>query len=101
MRMNGNAVLKRTIFFLSLGFLSLLMVPNALAGEYDNALKGVKGIDVIYDVSTADPAFNNVVFWAVRDVYQNEVVTSLPLTVPVLTRKPSLRSTSSRLPCEK
>jgi len=78
MKMNGNAVIKSTILFLSLGFLSLLVVPNTVAGEYDNALKGVKGIDVIYDVSMADPALSNLVFWAVRDVYKNEAVTALP-----------------------
>ena len=78
MNMTGNAVLKKTIFSLFLGFLSLLMVPNAFAGEYDNALKSVKGIDVIYDVSMGDPAISNIVFWAVRDVYQDEAVTSLP-----------------------
>src|SRR5210317_1879329 len=78
MKMNGDAVFKKTIFSLFLGFLSLLMVPNAFASEYDNALKGVKGIDVIYDVSMGDPAFNNIVFWAVRNIYQDEAVTSLP-----------------------
>jgi intracellular sulfur oxidation DsrE/DsrF family protein len=54
------------------------MVPSAFAGEYDNALKGVKGIDVIYDVSMGDPVVNNLVFWAVRNVYEDEAVTSLP-----------------------
>ena len=78
MNMNGNVVLKKTIFFLFLSSLALLMAPNAFAGGYDNALKGVKGVDVIYDVSMGDPAFNNIVFWAVRDVYQDEAVTSLP-----------------------
>ena len=78
MKKNRKAEIKKTIFFLSLGFLSVLMAPNAFAGEYDNALKGVKGIDVIYDVSMGDPALNNIVSWAVRDVYQNEAVTSLP-----------------------
>ena len=77
MKMNGNAVRQQTLFFF-LGFLSLLMVPHAFAGEYDNALKGVEGIDVIYDVSMADPTMSNIVFWAVRDVYQAEAVTSLP-----------------------
>ena len=78
MKINGSAVPKRMIFFLFLGFISLPIAPNAFAGEYDNALKGVEGIDVIYDVSMANPTFNNVVFWAVRDVYQNEAVRSLP-----------------------
>jgi hypothetical protein len=78
MKMNRNAVLKKTISFLFLGFVSLLMVPNTLAGEYDKALKGVKGVDVVYDVSMGDPVTNNIVFWAVRNVYQNQAVTSLP-----------------------
>ena len=68
MKMNGNAVLKRTVFLLFLGFLSLLMVPNALAGEYDNALKGVKGIDVIYDVSIVCP-LKVLILWIERSCF--------------------------------
>jgi len=66
------------VFFLFVGVLSLLMMPCVVAGEYDNALKDVKGIKVVYDVSPGDPAVNNVVFWAVRNVYQDKAVTSLP-----------------------
>jgi intracellular sulfur oxidation DsrE/DsrF family protein len=97
MKMNGNAVVKRTIFFLLLGIAALPMVPNAFAGEYDNALTGVKGIDVIYDVSMGDPAFNNIVFWAVRDVYLDEAVTSLPnkSKVAVVFHGPAVKLLSS------
>lgn len=67
--------------FIAILIMSLLMalhVSSSVASEYDNALKGVKGIDVVFDVSSGNPAFANIVFWAVRDTYQNEAVSSLP-----------------------
>jgi len=63
------------IFIMSL-FVVLQFLPAA-AGEYDNALKDVKGIKVIFNVSPGDPAFANIVFWAVRNVYQDEAVSTL------------------------
>ncbi|MDH3542584.1 MAG: DsrE family protein [Desulfobulbaceae bacterium] len=65
-----------TILIMSL--LMALHVSSSVAGEYDNALKDVKGIDVVFDVSAGNPAFANIVFWAVRDTYKNEAVSSLP-----------------------
>ena len=65
-----------TILIMSL--LMALHVSSSVAGGYDNALKGVKGIDVVFDVSAGNPAFANIVFWAVRDTYKNEAVSSLP-----------------------
>ena len=67
--------------FMVILIMSLLMalhVSSSVAGEYDNALKGVKGIDVVFDVSAENPVFANIVFWAVRDTYQNGAVSSLP-----------------------
>ena len=55
-----------------------LQVSSAIAGGYDNALKNVKGIDVIFNVSNGDPSFANIVFWAVRNTYQDEAVSTLP-----------------------
>jgi intracellular sulfur oxidation DsrE/DsrF family protein len=64
------------IFIMSL--LLALQVSSAMAGEYDNALKDVKGIKVVFNVSPGNPAFANIVFWAVRNVYQDEAVSTLP-----------------------
>lgn len=58
-------------------FLAMQVLP-AVAGGYNDALKDVKGVKVVFNVSQADPAINNVVFWAVRDVYQDKAVSTLP-----------------------
>ncbi|TAL15497.1 hypothetical protein EPN96_12710 [bacterium] len=68
----------------------LLLIPSLLiaaaiflsagaanAGEYA-ALKGVNGLDTVFDVSQGNPKIANIVFWAVRDVYQEESVRALP-----------------------
>ena len=57
--------------------LLVLQVSFAVAGEYDNALKDVKGVNVVFNVSSGSPAFANIVFWAVRNTYQDEAVSTL------------------------
>ena len=67
--------------FFAIAFMSMfltLQVSPAIAGEYDNALKDVKGVKVLFNVSLGDPTFNNIVLWAVRNVYQDETVRALP-----------------------
>jgi intracellular sulfur oxidation DsrE/DsrF family protein len=56
----------------------LMFAATVVAGEYDNALKGVKGIKVVFDVSQGSPGLSNVLFWAVQNVYEDEAVRSLP-----------------------
>ena len=76
-QINRSSSLKYfTIWVMSV--LLVLQVSSAVAGGYDNALKDVKGVNVVFNVSPGDPAFANIVFWAVRDVYQNEAVSTLP-----------------------
>ncbi len=57
--------------------LVLVTAMPVLAGNYDNALNGVKRFDAIYEVSTAEPKIANVVFWAVRDSYLSQDVKDL------------------------
>lgn len=67
--------------FFAIGVISMflvLQVSPVLAGGYENALKDVKGIKVLFNVSLGNPAFNNIVLWAVRNVYQDETVRALP-----------------------
>lgn len=64
--------------------LTFLTTP-VIAGEYA-ALKGVGGINTVFEVSQGTPQVANIVFWAVRDVHQNESVRALanpPRTVVV------------------
>ena len=61
--------------------LAVLVLPvlatPVIAGQYA-ALKGVNGVNTVFDVSQASPKVANIVFWAVKDVYQNESVKALP-----------------------
>ena len=57
-------------------FLVFLTTP-VIAGDYA-ALKGVNGVNTVFDVSQGSPKVANIVFWAVKDVYQNESVRALP-----------------------
>jgi len=55
-----------------------LQVSPVVAGGYENALKDVKGVKVVFNVSLGNPVFSNAVFWAVRNVYQDETIKTLP-----------------------
>jgi intracellular sulfur oxidation DsrE/DsrF family protein len=60
-----------TIFFV------IFMVGPAMSSEY-NALKGVKKIKAVFEVSLGSPQKAPLVFWAVRNAYDAEAVKSLP-----------------------
>jgi len=70
MLLNFFAIVVMTMFL-------ALQVSPAVSGEYDNALKDVKGVKVLFNISLGDPTFNNIVLWAVRNVYQDETVRTL------------------------
>ena len=75
-------LIQKSVFFHSalILFAALLMALVASpvkAGEY-KALDGVKEVKAVFDVTLGDPETANVVFWAVRDVYDNESVRALP-----------------------
>ena len=55
-----------------------LQVSSAVADGYANALQDVKGVKVVFNVGLGNPMISNVVFWAVRNVYQDEAVSKLP-----------------------
>ena len=57
-------------------FIGLPFAP-ALAGEYDNSLKDVTGIKAVFDVSQGSAKVSNVVFWAVKNVYEDKTVSNL------------------------
>jgi intracellular sulfur oxidation DsrE/DsrF family protein len=74
-----NKILPQKLFvILIMSLFLVLQVSSAVAGEYDNALKDVKGVKVVFNVSPGKPAFANTVFWPVRNVYQDEAVSTLP-----------------------
>ena len=49
-----------------------------MAVEYNKALNDLKGLNVVLNVSSGSPSVANIVFWAVKIVYQDEAVIILP-----------------------
>ena len=54
-----------------------LIASPAVSEEY-YALNGVKKVKAVFDVSMESPQFAPIVFWAVRNVYDDESVRMLP-----------------------
>ena len=65
-------------FFTVIVLFFLVVVSPAASGGYDNALKDVKGIKAVFDVSQGSPGMSNLIFWAVKNVYDDETTKSLP-----------------------
>ncbi len=56
---------------------TLFMTILAMAGDYP-ALQNVKKVKTVFDVSQGSPQLANIVFWAVKNVYEDPSVRSLP-----------------------
>jgi intracellular sulfur oxidation DsrE/DsrF family protein len=54
-----------------------LTVSPVMAGEYQ-ALEGLKTVKTVFDVSQGKPQVANIVFWAVKNVYEDASVRALP-----------------------
>ena len=68
----------RHLVCLSLAAAFVTMVSaSALAVGYSNALQGVNSYDAVYDVTQASPKVSNIVFWAVKNSYEESEVTGL------------------------
>ena len=50
----------------------------ALAGDYENALKGVKNFDVVFDFTHGDPKIANIILGAMVSIDDAAEVASLP-----------------------
>ena len=90
-------VFRRITAILSAMALVAVMAAPALAGEYDDAFKGVKGFKAVFDVSLGAPKVSNIVFWAVKNVYEDESVKALPETprIAVVFHGPAVRLIST------
>ena len=71
-------LLRNVIAVLALAFSCALLSTSAVSGEYDNALKDVKSIKAVFDVTQGSPKTSNLIFWAVKNVYEDETVKGLP-----------------------
>lgn len=75
-------LIKKSVF---LHFSSILLAVLLVAWlsspvnavEYQ-ALNGIKQVNAVFDVTLGDPKTANIVFWAVRNVYDNKSVRALP-----------------------
>ena len=72
-----NLAFRHILSILIIVFSFAFLTTSVIAGEYA-ALKGVNGVNTVFDVSQGTPKVANIVFWAVRDVYQNKSVSTLP-----------------------
>ena len=68
----------RSIIFLFLATVCFTLTStHALATGYDNALKGIKSYDAVFEVTQANPKVANIVFWAVKNSYEASEVKDL------------------------
>lgn len=65
-----------TSLLFTVAFFALMATP-VLATGYDNALKGVKSYDAVFEVTQANPKVANIVFWAVKNSYEASEVKNL------------------------
>ena len=80
---NHNITQLITCLFFTVVFATTLST-SALAGGYDNALKGVKNYDAVFEVSQGNPKIANLVFWAVKNAYEASEVKALSGTPNVV-----------------
>lgn len=80
------------IVFLVSVLIAAMIVSPAMSDEY-TALKGLQGVKTVFDFSLGSPQKANVVFWAVRNVYDDGAVRALaePPQVAVVFRGPAVR----------
>ena len=99
MRQNNKSKLINFLVIMIMALFMALQVSPVVAGGYDNALKDVKGVKVLFNVSLGNPVFSNVVFWAVTNVYQDEAIKTLPEKpqVAVVFHGPAVKLLSSDL----
>ncbi len=89
------AICHFSIFLFTTMFLALINSP-VVSAEY-NALKGVNNVKAVFDVSMGSPQKANLVFWAVRNVYDDKSVRALPEPpeVAVVFHGPAVKMISS------
>jgi intracellular sulfur oxidation DsrE/DsrF family protein len=75
--MHGRIVRRLGSFLLASALFAVAAAP-AMAGGYDEALKGVKGVKAVFDFGQGAPKMANALFWAVKNVYEDESVRALP-----------------------
>ena len=80
---NNNITRQIVCLFFTVVLAATFSTPSS-AGGYDNALKGVKSYDAVFEVSLGDPKIANLVFWAVKNAYEADEVKALSGTPNVV-----------------
>jgi intracellular sulfur oxidation DsrE/DsrF family protein len=77
-------------------FFAVLAAP-ALAGDYDEALKGVNEVKAVFDYGQGSPKMSNALFWAIKNVYEDSSVRALPHQprIVIVFRGPAVKLISS------
>jgi uncharacterized protein len=70
-------IVRRLASVLSALALVVVLAAPAMAGGYDEALKGVKGVKAVFDYGQGAPKMSNALFWAVKNVCEDESVRAL------------------------
>lgn len=75
----------------------VLLAGAAVAGGYENALNGVTQAKAVFEVTQGSPKVSNIVFWAVKNVYEDENVKGLakPPMMAVVFHGPAVKLISS------
>lgn len=96
MNKNHPLIIRFLITIVTTVFLFVLIAIPAISDEYV-ALKGVKGIKTVFDVSQGSPQVANVVFWAISNVHDDKSTQSLsePPQVAVVFHGPAVKMIST------
>ena len=84
MNTRNNNVTRQIVCLFFTVVLAATLSTSALAGGYDNALKGVKNYAAVVEVSQGNPKIANLVFWAVKNAYEADEVKALSGTPNVV-----------------
>ena len=96
MNRNNNAIVRHFFAIMVVTFTIALIASPAASSEYA-ALDGVKQVKAVFDVSLGSPKIANIVFWAVKNVYEDESVRALskPPQVTVMFHGPAVKLIST------
>jgi intracellular sulfur oxidation DsrE/DsrF family protein len=93
---NNTAPVRHFFAIVVMTFIIALTVTPAIPGDYA-ALDGVKHVKAVFDVTQGSPQTANIVFCAVKNVYEDENVRSLqePPQVAVVSHGPAAKLIST------
>ncbi len=96
MKTDRNQTFRNLLALIVAAGLVVLSASPAISGDYA-ALDDVNGVKAVFDVSSGSAETINVVFWAVKNVYEDQSVRSLakPPKVAVVFHGPAVKLIST------